>query len=84
MKFSFRFDEIQAYLQQKAKEYPGFVTMSIKGKTTENRNMIVMKLGNSPKGSETPAVWFDAGKCISVMYWIAYSKKQRFLWDNDD
>ena len=32
--------------------------------------MIVMKLGNSPKGSETPAVWFDAGKCTTLMYSI--------------
>ena len=50
------------YLQKIADDYPEFVKMSVKGKTKENRDIIVLKLGNSPNGTDTRAIWFDAGK----------------------
>ena len=49
-------------MQKRADDHPSFVKMNIRGQTTEGRNITVMKLGTSPKGTETPAVWFDAGK----------------------
>ena len=36
--------------------------MSVKGKTKEGRDIIVLKLGNSPDGNDTRAIWFDAGR----------------------
>lgn len=36
--------------------------MSVKGKTKEGRDIIILKLGNSPDGNNTRAIWFDAGR----------------------
>ena len=35
--------------------------MRVEGITAEGRNIILLKIGNSPNGTETPALWIDAG-----------------------
>ena len=60
----YRYHEIMSYVKEMADKYPDFVKMSIKGKTAENRDIILLKLGTSPKGNDTPAIWFDAGKTL--------------------
>ena len=61
-KSKFRYHEIKEYVQKIADDYPDFVDMSVKGKTKEDRDIIVLKLGNSPDGNDTRAIWFDAGR----------------------
>ena len=58
---NFRYEEIEFYLQNLARDHPDFVKRSVKGQTIEGRNITVMKIGTSPSGDETRAVWFDAG-----------------------
>ena len=53
-------------MQEIANKYPEFVKMEVKGKTKENRDIIVLKLGNSPDGNNTRAIFFDAG--IAVLH----------------
>ena len=57
----YRYEEIEFYLQNLARDYPDFVKRSVKGQTVEGRNITVMKIGTSPSGDKTRAVWFDAG-----------------------
>ena len=58
-------------MQEIANKYPEFVKMEVKGKTKENRDIIVLKLGNSPDGNDTRAIFFDAG--IVVLHFSFYS-----------
>jgi len=64
-----RYHEIKEYVQKIADEYPDFVDMSVKGKTKEDRDIIVLKLGNSSDGNDTRAIWFDAG--IHAREWVS-------------
>ena len=61
----YRYQEILSYLEELADNHPDFVKMSVEGKTAEDRSIILMTIGTSPNGRETPAVWFDAGKTVS-------------------
>ena len=56
-----RYDEIVGYAENIATNYPSFVNMSVEGNTAEGRKVLLLKIGTSPKGSETPAIFFDAG-----------------------
>ena len=65
-----RYTEIRDYVKEIADRYPEFVKMEVKGKTKENRDIIVLRLGNSPDGNDTRAIFFDAG--IAVLNFSFY------------
>ena len=60
------YDEVRDYLEGLANDHPEFVNMTVEAKTAENRNLMLLKIGTSPKGSETPAIWIDAGIDITT------------------
>ncbi len=55
------YDEIMAYLEKQAKLHPEFVRLTNQGHTEEGRKLMLIKIGISPKGESTPAMWLDSG-----------------------
>ena len=57
----FRYDAIISYVENLAKDYPEIVQLSYIGDSVEGRKIPLLKIGNTPFGEKTRAVWFDAG-----------------------
>jgi len=74
-----RYDTIIPWLEQLAVENPGFISLTDMGRSHEGRKIIMLKVGNSPRGSQTRAVWVDGG--IHAREWIAVATAT-FLLDN--
>ena len=49
------------HLQTVADSNPSFVNKSVEGTTFLNNDIVLMKIGNSPNGSETRIVYMDFG-----------------------
>ena len=49
------------WLEELAENKPNFVTLTEMGKSHEGRKILMLKVGTSPRGSETRAVWVDGG-----------------------
>jgi len=56
-----RYDTIIAWIDQLAADNPSVVTLTELGKSHENRRIVMAKIGRSPRGDETRAVWIDGG-----------------------
>merc|ERR1712032_1468999 len=52
-----RYDAIIAWIDQLAAENPSVVKLTELGKSHENRRIVMAKIGRSPRGDETRAVW---------------------------
>ncbi len=50
-----------SYLERLAKENPDLVTLRNVGLTEEGRPLFLIKVGKSPQGDLTRAIWIDAG-----------------------
>jgi len=64
-----RYDTIVAWIDQLAADNPSVVTLTELGKSHEDRRIVMVKIGRSPRGAETRAVWIDGG--IHAREWIA-------------
>merc|ERR1719392_500327 len=64
-----RYDTIIAWLDQLAADNPSVIKLTELGVSHENRKILMMKIGRSPRGDETRAVWIDGG--IHAREWIA-------------
>jgi len=64
-----RYDTIVAWLDQLAADNPSVITLTELGRSHENRRIIMAKIGRSPRGEDTRAVWIDGG--IHAREWIA-------------
>jgi hypothetical protein len=64
----YRYDAINAYLQELAVNYPQLVTLETIGKSYEGRDMIVLKI-SSGGGGTRPVVLVDGG--IHAREWVA-------------
>ncbi len=63
----FRFKDMEKHLMRIADDNPEFVKLSVEGMTEEGRSLYLMKIGRSPLGDDTRAVFIDGGtqnKCI--------------------
>jgi len=56
-------------MEQLAADNPDFVTLTDMGRSHEDRKLLMLKVGRSPRGSQTRAVWVDGG--IHAREWIA-------------
>merc|ERR1712107_903078 len=70
-----RYDTIVAWIDQLAADNPSVVTLTELGKSHEDRRIVMLKIGRSPRGAETRAVWIDGG--IHAREWIAPAT----IWD---
>jgi len=73
-----RYDTIIAWMEQLAADNPDFVTLTNMGTSHEGRKILLMKIGRSPRGADTRAVWVDGG--IHAREWVAISTST-FLLD---
>jgi len=64
-----RYDTIIPWMEKLAADNPSFITLTNMGSSHEERKILMLKVGNSPRGSETRAVWIDGG--IHAREWIA-------------
>ena len=48
-------------MEDLAKDNPDFITLTDMGRSHEGRKILMLKVGTSPRGSETRAVWVDGG-----------------------
>ena len=48
-------------MEDLAKDNPDFITLTDMGRSHEGRKILMLKVGTSPKGAETRAVWVDGG-----------------------
>jgi len=64
-----RYDVITPWLEKIAADNPDFVTLTDMGRSHEGRKLLMLKVGKSPRGSDTRAVWIDGG--IHAREWIA-------------
>ena len=65
----FRYDTIVAWMEQLAADNPSFITLENLGSSHEGRKILLLKVGTSPRGAQTRAVWVDGG--IHAREWIA-------------
>jgi len=66
-----RYDTIIPWLEQLATDNPSFITLTDMGRSHEDRKILMLKVGNSPRGSETRSIWVDGG--IHAREWVAIS-----------
>jgi len=66
-----RYDTIVSWMEQLAADNPEFITLTNMGTSHEGRKILMMKIGKSPRGSDTRAVWIDGG--IHAREWVAIS-----------
>ena len=75
--FYFRYDTIIPWMEKLATDNPSFITLTNMGRldtmyfsrellficssSHEDRKILMLKVGNSPRGSDTRAVWVDGG-----------------------
>jgi len=64
-----RYDTIIDWMEQLAKDNPDIVTSTELGRSHEDRKILMFKIGRSPLGKNTRAVWIDGG--IHAREWIA-------------
>ena len=64
-----RYDTIVTWMEDLAKDNPDIITLTDMGKSHEGRKILMLKVGTSPRGSGTRAVWVDGGiharNCVS-------------------
>ena len=56
-----RYDTIVSWMEKLAEDHPGFITLTDMGRSHEGRKILMLKVGTSPRGAETRAVWVDGG-----------------------
>jgi len=66
-----RYNTIIDWLEGLAAENPDFVTLEDMGSSHEGRKLLMLKVGTSPQGAETRAIFVDGG--IHAREWIAIS-----------
>lgn len=66
-----RYDTIISWMQATAAANPSFTSLINMGSSVEKRSLLVMKIGLSPLGTKTRAIWIDGG--IHAREWIAVS-----------
>jgi len=64
-----RYDTIIPWMEKLAADNPSFITLTNMGSSHEGNKILMLKVGNSPRGSDTRAVWVDGG--IHAREWIA-------------
>jgi len=64
-----RYDTIIAWIEEIAVAHPDIVTVTDLGRSHEDRKILMVKIGRSPLGPSTRAVWIDGG--IHAREWIA-------------
>jgi len=64
-----RYETIIPWMEKLAADNPSFVSLTDMGRSHEDRKILMLKVGNSPRGDETRAVWVDGG--IHAREWIA-------------
>merc|ERR1719400_1721499 len=60
-----------------AQANPDFIKLTDMGKSHEGRKILMLKVGTSPRGSDTRAVWVDGG--IHAREWIAVATSTYLL-----
>ena len=60
---------MMGHLDRIAAENPDFIKLTEEGTTHEGRRLVMLKIGTSPKGSDTRAVWIDAGESWKSLEW---------------
>jgi len=63
------YDEIAAYLQSIAKAYPNITTLTSIGKSTQKRDLWLLKIGKPGTNGTKNGFWIDAG--IHAREWVA-------------
>lgn len=66
-----RYAAIVAWMEELATANPGFVQLIDMGRSVEGRKILALKIGLSPLGAKTRAIWIDGG--IHAREWIAVS-----------
>ena len=66
-----RYDTIIRWMEETALAHPTFTKLIDMGRSVEGRKLYVLKLGMSPLGENTRAVWLDGG--IHAREWISVS-----------
>jgi len=64
-----RYETIISWMEDIARENPSFTQLIDMGRSVENRVLYALKIGKSPLGNETRAVWIDGG--IHAREWIS-------------
>jgi len=72
-----RYDTIIKWMEDLAAANPDFTELVDMGRSVEGRKMYMMKVGRSPLGDKTRAVWVDGG--IHAREWIAISTSTYIL-----
>ncbi|RZC35009.1 Peptidase M14 and/or Propep M14 domain containing protein [Asbolus verrucosus] len=65
----YRHAEINAYLEQLAKDYPDVVTLENFGQSYQKRQMNLVRISSGPRNPPKPIIFIDAG--IHAREWIA-------------
>ena len=66
-----RYDTIIRWMEKTALAHPTFTKLIDMGRSVEGRKLYVLKIGMSPLGDNTRAVWIDGG--IHAREWISIS-----------
>ncbi|XP_023335396.1 carboxypeptidase B isoform X2 [Eurytemora carolleeae] len=66
-----RYKTIVKWMRKTVKDNPSFTTLIRMGRSVEGRGIFGLKIGSSPLGTETRALWIDGG--IHAREWIAIS-----------
>lgn len=72
-----RYETYMEYLDELAAAHPEFVTLSQRGKTHQNRKLMMVKIGTDPEGDSTRAVWIDAGNLTQLFILNIFKLLQR-------
>ena len=48
-------------MEELAEDNPDLITLTNMGRSHEGRKILMLKVGTSPRGAETRAVWVDGG-----------------------
>ena len=59
--FNVRYETIVSWMEQLAADNPSFVSVENLGESHEGRKILLLKVGTSPRGAQTRAVWVDGG-----------------------
>ena len=73
-------------MEDLAEANPDFITLTDMGKSHEGRKILMLKVGTSPRGSDTRAVWVDGGiharhgESPCVLLCTIFLIKYQFSW----
>ena len=81
-----RYETIVSWMEQLAADNPSFVSLENLGNSHQDRKILMLKVGTSPRGDQTRAVWVDGGiharevrgvthflLIILIVQWVAVS-----------